>query len=168
MKSLADRFRHWYAYEKGANALVLEMLNSVPGDRRQDPGFARAVGRMAHMVAARRRWLFRLGHWPEMPPIFPGAMPLEELAREVADTEAVWTRFLADLDDDALAQPFQWTAVDGKTYRWDVEGLLTQLVIHAPYHRGQIAQSVAELGGRAVDTDYLYWSKLPVVDPASS
>lgn len=165
MPSLADRFRRWYDYEKSCNALVLEMLASVPEDRRSEPGYARAVGRMAHMLAARGRWLNRLGLATELPPLFP---TYDDLADQVARTEAAWTEFLARLDDGALADTFEWTAADGKRLRWDMEGLLTQLFIHAPYHRGQIAQSVAELGGRAVDTDYVYWSKPTVIEPAAS
>ena len=71
MKSLADRFRQWYEYERDCNAKSLEMLASVPVERRAAAEFQKAVDRMAHLVAARRRWLHRLGHWPEMPPVFP-------------------------------------------------------------------------------------------------
>ncbi|MFO0956130.1 MAG: DinB family protein [Isosphaeraceae bacterium] len=166
MKTLADRYRRWYEYEKGCNALALEMLASVPVDRREDPRFARAVGRMAHLVAARLRWLHRLGRWPDLPPIFPQDVGLDELAGQVAATEAAWTEFLADLDDESLSRPIEWAFPDGKRYRWDVEGLLTQMFIHAPYHRGQIAQSVQELGGRAVDTDYIFWCKLVPIETA--
>ena len=55
--------------------------------------------------------------------------------------------------------------IDGKRYRWDVEGILTQVSGHAWYHRGQIAQLVAALGGKAVDTDYILWCKLTPLDP---
>ena len=78
----------------------------------------------------------------------------------VADTEAAWVAFLAGLDDAGLARELEWVALDGKRYRWDVEGVLTQTFGHAWYHRGQIAQLVAELGGKAVDTDYIFWCNL--------
>lgn len=159
MQSLADRFRRWYAHERDANAKVLGMLASVPADRRADPGFQRAVDRMAHLVAARRRWLHRLGGWPDLPPVFPQGTALDALPQLVADTEAAWVRHLEALDDAGLARPVEWVAPDGRRLRWDVEGVLTQTNGHAPYHRGQIAQLVAGLGGTAVDTDYLFWAK---------
>jgi hypothetical protein len=34
MKSLADRFRRWYEYERDCNAKSLGMLASVPVERR--------------------------------------------------------------------------------------------------------------------------------------
>ena len=55
MTSLADRFRRWYEYERDCNAKTLTMLASVPADRRGTPQFERAVGRMAHLVAASGR-----------------------------------------------------------------------------------------------------------------
>jgi uncharacterized damage-inducible protein DinB len=63
-----------------------------------------------------------------------------------------------------LARTLAWDAADGRRYQWDVEGILTQTFGHAWYHRGQIAQLVAGLGGKAVDTDYILWCKLPSVE----
>jgi uncharacterized damage-inducible protein DinB len=168
MKSLADRFRRWYEYERDCNAKSLQMLESVPTERRSDPQFQKAVDRMAHLVAARRRWLNRLGQFREAPGFFPKETKLSDLSRMVADTEAVWTAYLERLDDAELARVFEWEATDGKRYRWDVEGILTQVFGHAWYHRGQIAQLVAALGGKAVDTDYIFWCKLTPVEPSTA
>ena len=48
-----DRFRRRYVSERGCNAKCPAMLGPVPADRRADPRFARAPGRMGHLVAAR-------------------------------------------------------------------------------------------------------------------
>jgi uncharacterized damage-inducible protein DinB len=165
MKSLADRFIRWYEYERDCNAKSLEMLASVPADRRSAPEFQKAVDRMAHLVAGRRRWLHRLGHWPELSATFPQGTALAELPKLVADTEAAWVAYLARLDDRELARTVEWQWSDGRGYRWDVEGILTQTFGHAFYHRGQIAQLVALLGGKAVDTDYVFWCNLTPLDP---
>jgi hypothetical protein len=73
------------------------MLASVPAGRRAAPEFQKAVDRMAHLVAARRRWLNRLGHWPEAPEAFPRGTALGDLPGLVADAEAAWVRYLAGL-----------------------------------------------------------------------
>ena len=159
MKTFADRFRRWYDYERACNAKSLEMLASVPPDRRDSPEFQKAVGRMAHLIAARRRWLYRLGHWPEAPALFPQSTTLDELHTLLAPTETAWVSYLSKLDDTDLAREFEYRTDDGRTFRWNVEGVLTQVFGHAWYHRGQIAQLVALLGGKAVDTDYIFWSK---------
>jgi uncharacterized damage-inducible protein DinB len=168
MKSLPDRFRHWYDYERDCNAKSLEMLASVPAERRSAPEFQKALDRMAHLLAARRRWLHRLGHLQEAPGLFPQGTRLADLPALVADTEAAWLAYLNRLDDRELARTLQWQAADGRQYRWNVEGVLTQVFGHAWYHRGQIAQLVALLGGKAVDTDYIFWCKLTPLDPPPS
>jgi uncharacterized damage-inducible protein DinB len=164
VKTLADRFRHWYDYERDCNAKSLAMLASVPAERRSAPEFPKAVGRMAHLVAARRRWLHRLGRCPEAPDLFPQGVALDDLPGLVAATEAAWVEYLRDLDELELAREFEWQLPNGQRYRWTVEGMLTQVFGHAWYHRGQIAQLVAALGGQAVDTDYILWSKPARVD----
>jgi uncharacterized damage-inducible protein DinB len=168
MKSLADRFRRWYEYEQDCNAKSLAMLASVPVERRTTAEFQKAVDRMAHLVVARQRWLHRLGHWPAAPGLFPQGIALTALSALVADTEAAWVAYLSRLNDEDLARTLEWEAADGKRYRWDVEGILTQVSGHAWYHRGQIAQLVAMLGGKAVDTDYILWCKLPPIAPAAT
>jgi uncharacterized damage-inducible protein DinB len=168
MKSLADRFRRWYEYERDCNAKSLAMLASVPAERRTAPEFQKAVDRLAHLVAARRRWLHRLGHLAELPPAFPQGTALAELPASIAGAEAAWVAYLSQLDDRELARTLEWEAPDGHRYRWDVEGILTQTFGHAWYHRGQIAQLVAGLGGKAVDTDYILWCKLTPLDQAGS
>jgi uncharacterized damage-inducible protein DinB len=160
MKSLIDRFRKWYEYERDCNAKTLTMLASVPVERRGAGEFQKAVDRMAHLVAARRRWLQRLGHGTGAPTAFPQGTALSDLPALVAETEAAWVTYLERLSEDELNRVFEWQAPDGKRYRWDVEGVLTQTFGHAWYHRGQIAQLVAALGGKAVDTDYIFWCKL--------
>jgi uncharacterized damage-inducible protein DinB len=160
VQSLTDRFRRWYDYERDCNAQTLQMLASVPAERRTAPEFQKAVDRLAHLVAARRRWLHRLGHYPEAPTLFPTGTRLDDLPAAIADAEQAWVGYLSGLNDADLAQELEWVAADGRRYRWNVEGILTQTFGHAWYHRGQIAQLVAGLGGKAVDTDYILWCKL--------
>jgi uncharacterized damage-inducible protein DinB len=164
MESFPDRFRRWYEYELDCNAKSLDMLASVPAERRAAAEFQEAVDRMAHLCAARQRWLQRLGHWPAEPKLFPQGNKLADLPALVADTEAAWVAYLERLDDKELARELEWKAADGRRYRWNVEGILTQVFGHAWYHRGQIAQLVAGLGGKAVDTDYIFWCNLKPID----
>lgn len=166
--TLSDRFRNWYDYERDCNAKCLTMLSSVPQERQDTPAFQKAVDRLAHLAAARRRWLSRLGHWKEPQELFPQGTKLSDLPAMLAATEEAWVQYLRGLDDAALARECEWQTDDGKRYRWAVEGILTQTFGHAWYHRGQIAQLVAGLGGKAIDTDYIFWSRPLRVDvPAS-
>jgi uncharacterized damage-inducible protein DinB len=97
--------------------------------------------------------------------VSPTGTALADLPALVADTEASWAAYLGRLDGAELARELEWQGPDGRRYRCDVEGVLTQTLGHAWYHRGQIAQLVAGLGGTAVDTDYVLWCKPTPVDP---
>jgi len=160
MKTLADRFRRWYEYERDCTAKTLAMLESVPAEKRTDPLFQKAIDKFAHVDAARLRWLHRLGHWPELPLPFPAGLKLEDLPARFAATETAWDAYLAKLDDAEVAREFEYKAPDVNRYRWVVEGALTTLFGHAQYHRGQVVTYVTLLGGTAVDTDYVFFCKL--------
>ena len=57
-----------------------------------------------------------------------------------------------------------YTGGDGKRYRWRLLDLLTQVFGHAWYHRGQIAMLVNDLGGEAVDTDFIFWNRPTLIE----
>jgi len=160
--SFPDRFRNWYAYERDCNAKVLAMLDSVPADRRASPQFQRAIDKMAHLIAARQHWLFRLGVWPQNPGSwFPEGTTLADLPGRVRAIEQAWTSYLAGLDEASILGVFTFTASNGDRWRWNILDLLTQVFGHAWYHRGQIALLVKDLGGKPVDTDYVFWCGTP-------
>lgn len=162
--SFAERFRTWYEYERDCNAKTLKMLESVPAANRAEPAFAKAVGRMAHLVAARHMWLFRLGQCTDHPERWDPSTTIDQLPALLADIESRWVAYLKPLTDADLAQDFEFTGWDGKRRRWRLLDLHTQVFGHAWYHRGQIAMLVKDLGGEPVDTDFIFWSRPTVME----
>ena len=162
--SFAEQFRNWYEYERDCNAKSLKMLNSVPPEARESSQFTRAVGKMAHLVAARHMWLFRLGVVTDRPESWFPPTTLEQLPAAVEAIEKRWTAYLVRLTDADLAADFVYTGGDGRRYRWRLLDLLTQVFGHAWYHRGQIAMLVKDLGGGAVDSDYIFWNRPMVIE----
>ncbi len=161
--SFAERFRNWYEYERDCNAKSLKMLQSVSPEARASSQFTRAVGKMAHLVAARHMWLHRLGVVTDRPESWFPPTTLEELPAAVEVIEQRWTAYLARLTDADLAADFVCTGGDGQRYCWRLLDLLTQVFGHAWYHRGQIAMLVKDLGGEAIDTDYIFWNRPTVI-----
>jgi uncharacterized damage-inducible protein DinB len=157
--TLIDRYREWYEQEIDSNDKMLAMIESVPGDRRSDPRFQRAIVLAAHLSACRDNWLDRMIHggkaqtdwWPE-------DAKLEDLRTCYAVTEQAWSNYFAKLNDGELTRVFEFLTTEGKRFRLGVEAQIMQLIGHAFYHRGQIALLVDQLGGQPVDTDFLYWA----------
>lgn len=161
-RSMSDRFRVWYDYERDCNAKTMAMLESVPGDRSDDSNYTRVLRKFSHMVAARWMWAFRLGALPDHPPSrdwFPEPCTIGTIRPHLERVESAWVTYLATLNDAELARSFEWSIPDGRRFRWAVEELLVQVFGHAWYHRGQIATLVADLGGQAIDTDYIFWKR---------
>jgi uncharacterized damage-inducible protein DinB len=163
----SDRYRRWYEYEQDAHAKVLRSLETVPEARRSSAEFRKSVELLAHITAARRVWLYRFGIAPDPPPsLFPQGTGLADLANTLRATQEEWSAYLGRLDDAELARTFEYKSLDAGWFRSRVEDILTQLFGHSWYHRGQIATLVRAAGGEPAVTDFVFWSREPISDPA--
>src|SRR5262249_17616528 len=139
-RELAQRFQRWFEYERDAHAKVLQSLESIPVERRSAPEFTKAVAILAHIAAARRLWLVRLGIFPgPQGPLSPQNVTLAEAAELLHSVDAPWAAYLARASDAEIAQEFEYQSLDAGRFRNRIEGVLAQLFGHSSYHRGQIA-----------------------------
>ena len=160
---LIARFRRWFEYEQDVHAKVLESLETVPADRRAGPEYRKAVSLFAHVVAARRMWLGRLGVLPPIAgPLFPDNPDLKAVVAGWDAARSAWTTYLAGLTDADLVREFEYQSLDAGRFRNRVEDILAQLFGHSWYHRGQIAVLVKAAGGTPAITDLIYWCREPV------
>jgi len=162
---LADRFRRWFEYEQDAHAKTLASLRAVAVELRAKPEYAKAVSLLAHLVAARRVWLFRLGvdaHPPKE--FFPQGVALDDLERSLGEMHQVWSGHLARLSDADVARSFEYQSYDAGPMRNRIEDVLAQLFGHSSYHRGQIAQLLRQIGAEPAITDYIYWARQPLAE----
>ena len=160
--SPVEKYRRWFDYEKDSHAKVLQSFDSVPEEARLSEGMQKAVDLMAHVVAARMMWLFRLGVITEKAELFPRNASLTELPSLIARMETAWEKFLADLSETELVRVFEYQSYEGLRFRNSIEDILTQLFGHSWYHRGQIASLVRSLGGQPAVTDFVFWTREPV------
>ena len=162
---LADRFRLWFEYEKDAHEKALASIAALPASARKTPEYAKASGLLAHVVLARWLWLVRLGAAPASKAprrdedFFPGAVSPKELGKRLEEMHAVWERYLAGLDDAALARVIEYESLEGGAFTNTVEEVLTQLFGHSWYHRGQVASAVRAAGGEPAATDFIFWAR---------
>jgi uncharacterized damage-inducible protein DinB len=158
-----SRYRRWFDYEQAAHAKVLASFDSVPTERRETPEFRKAVALFAHIVAARRVWLGRLGVIPTAPgTLFPDDPQLARVAETWREVQELWRTYLASADDAALAREFEYQSLDAGRFRNRVEDVLAQLFGHSSYHRGQIAMLIRAAGGEPAITDLIFWCREPV------
>src|SRR6266536_1125888 len=156
----ADRYRRWFEYERDAHDLVIRSLETVPADRRASPEYRRAVTTLAHLAAARKVWLYRLGQSADRPAsFFPENVELADVVADLRDVQDRWAAYLGRLTDADIDEVFEYQSLDAGRFRNRVEDILTQLYGHSLYHRGQIVMLVRAAGGEPAATDFVYWCR---------
>ncbi len=158
----AEKYRRWFEYEEDSNAKVLASLQAVAAPVRALPQFQKAVDLLAHLVAARNMWLYRLGQGSHPAELFPAETSLNELPKLLAEMQAAWRSYLASLTDLEIARRFEYQSYDGPRFSNTVDEVLAQLYGHSLYHRGQIAMILRSIGAEPAATDFIYWTREPV------
>jgi uncharacterized damage-inducible protein DinB len=135
----------------------------------------KALELYAHILGAEHVWLARLvGRTPAYP-VWP-QLNLDECATLAADTRNGLTEFVSSLAPSDLALEIAYTNSAGAAFQSRIDDVLTQIVTHGCYHRGQIALLVREAGREPQPTDYIAFvrgvpaatrGQVPPVPPAA-
>ncbi|MEP6686882.1 MAG: DinB family protein [Gemmatimonadales bacterium] len=141
-------FRRMFEHAAWANAAALDALRAGPA-----PDKARAW--LAHIVGAERLWLARLQQEPAEMPVWPD-LDLPACGDELPALAAEWGRYLATLDEDGLEEGVGYRNSKGEFWTSTVGDILTHVLLHAHYHRGQIASAEREAGGTPAYIDYIH------------
>lgn len=159
MSCRCDVYRDLLEHEAASSAAMLQMVASVPSEAKDDPRYRQILTLAAHIAACRLNWLDRMaGDGLGQVPWWEDDVEESTLAGRYESANEKWRAYLADLDDAVVEQDFTFPIADGRSYRWNIEGQLKQLVGHGNYHLGQVVLLVGQLGGETEDTDYLYWA----------
>ncbi|HSE30590.1 MAG TPA: DinB family protein [Pyrinomonadaceae bacterium] len=159
---MIEHYRRWFTYERDVHRLTLDSVTRLDDTQKSSASFQKAVELLAHVIAARRMWLFRFGVTSEKVELFPRGVAIETLPALIEQMESDWNQYLATLTDEDLEQVFEYTSYEGKRFRNSIGDILTQLFGHSWYHRGQIAALVRQMGGEPAVTDFVFWAREPV------
>jgi len=152
MESL-DSLRQLFDYDYWANQ---ESLRSIATIRATAD---RALKIAGHIIGAQRVWLARF-EAPDSPPPAPWPLlGLEEAQAAIDELRRRWLALLDDLTSEKLDEDLVHRTSKGVEFRTPVRDVLTHLVMHSAYHRGQIAQAVREAGGQPAATDYIVYAR---------
>jgi uncharacterized damage-inducible protein DinB len=158
-----DQYRRWFEYEKDSHRKVMASFESVPMAQRNSAPFQKALDIMAHVIAARRMWLFRMGKTAERPlGISPTGVNFAELASQLESMQRDWETYLQQATEEQISESLEYQSLDAGWFHNSIEDILAQLFGHSSYHRGQIASLVKAAGGQPAVTDLIYWCREPV------
>jgi uncharacterized damage-inducible protein DinB len=140
-----------FLYDAWANREVLGAIKEAgPG---QTP--LRPLQLLAHIVSAERLWHERIRHQPQSLPVWP-EFNLDQCEAQTDDLARLWREYFAQLSWAALSEKITYKNSKGEAWSNTVQDVLTHVVLHSAYHRGQIATLMR--AGRQVPayTDFIH------------
>lgn len=147
--NVADYLRREFSYNAWANQETLNAIEAA-GDRD-----TRSLQLMSHIFAAERLWLERLKQQPQSVPVWP-QMALQQCRDEAADLEHLWHEYLELATAGDISQTIAYKNSKGEAYNGAIIDILTHVVMHSSYHRGQVASHMRESGHIPAYTDYIH------------
>ena len=72
--------------------------------------------------------------------------------------DKAWAIYARGLTEPALDRVLAYKATEGLDRALPVRDILTHVVNHSTYHRGQIARLIAECGVKPAVTDYIHFA----------
>ena len=133
-------------YDGWANWETLQSL-------RQGIAPARSLRWMGHIIGAEYLWLARMQGRPSELPVWPD-LTLEQCEARLRSSPEHLEKCSGS--GATLRQPYAYTNSKGEPWTSTVEEILTHVVIHSAYHRGQIASDVRAAGHTPAYTDYIH------------
>ena len=109
---------------------------------------------MGHIIGAELLWLARMAGEPSELPVWPD-LSLKECGKRLGEVSSGLDD-VAQAGPERLSEPISYTNSKGEPWTSTVEDILTHLVIHSAYHRGQIAADVRAAGQTPAYTDYIH------------
>ena len=151
-----------YEYGVWANERLLARaaLLSEPQLRQKlSEGAQPILDSFVHLLSADRRWVARWQEAPVPAGLTPADLPSIAAVRQAAeDLTLTRQRYIAGLDDAALAAPIRWQhGSETRTLlRWQA---LVQCANHGTQHRSEIAAMLTDFGHSPGDLDFGLWCR---------
>jgi uncharacterized damage-inducible protein DinB len=149
----AKDFLRLFAYDHWANRKCLAAMRAAA------PVSADTVGRMAHILSAQKLWLGRILKQRQSMAVWPMA-PIEDCMALADEMSAEWREYLARLGNQfapgSLDDKVEYRNSKGESWSSRVEDILTHVLFHSAYHRGQIALQMRASGVGPAYTDFIH------------
>jgi uncharacterized damage-inducible protein DinB len=148
---LLEHLRRQFAYDEWANRELLAAIKAAGTGLPPAPW----LKLLAHILSAERLWLERLRRQPQSLPVWP-EFSSDQCESQIAELAKLWSEYFARLSLPTLAEQITYNNSKGEPWTSTVEDVLTHIVMHSAYHRGQIASLMRADGGTPAYTDFIH------------
>jgi len=149
---MKDHFTRSYKHLEWADARVLESLRSAQTPRERD------IELYSHILGSEHVWLSRISGTTPRVVVWP-ALSLDESESLGKENVSAFNELVSRLTPELLQKPITYRNSTGDQFTSTIEDILTHVVMHAAYHRGQIAASLRAGGDTPSPTDYIAFTR---------
>jgi uncharacterized damage-inducible protein DinB len=130
---LLQHLRRQFDYDAWANAEVLFAITAGESGA----SLTRPLQLLAHILSAERLWFERLRQQPQSLPVWP-ELTSDECGAQMEELAELWREYFSQLSPPALSQTIAYKNTKGESWASTVQAVLTHVMMHSAYHRGQI------------------------------
>jgi uncharacterized damage-inducible protein DinB len=157
----AAHARRLLEYDTWATTRVLDACAALSPEewtREVISSFPSVAATLGHVAGAKWVWLQRLGGTSLPMPEWTKTASLAELRERLAAIDRDWDAHVQRVGDDGLAGTLAYRNLAGDPYEKKLADIVTHLVNHGTYHRGQVTTQLRHLGAKAPSTDFIYFA----------
>jgi uncharacterized damage-inducible protein DinB len=114
---------------------------------------------MAHILSAQKLWLERILKQPQSTPVWP-PLAIDDCTTLADEMSVAWPQVLTRLGNQfapgSLDDKVEYRNSKGEVWSSRVEDILTHVLFHSAYHRGQIALQMRAAGMEPAYTDFIH------------
>ncbi|MEW6730341.1 MAG: DinB family protein [Acidobacteriota bacterium] len=147
---LLQYLQRMFTYNHWANRESLASLQTAGTN-----GSPQACQLMAHVIAAEWLWLMRLRSVQTTMAVWPN-LSMQECGKEINALVAHWSDYLHSLTPRQLLQEIAYTNSKGESWHNTIQDILTHVLMHSSYHRGQLAIQLRATDQSPAYTDFIH------------
>ena len=144
-----QHFLRNFAYDYWANRECLSALSAA------SPAPPKVLRLIAHTLSAQMLWLERLQRVPQSVAVWPSST-LEDCGGLADEMLSAWKDYLTNLSPDDLEKQIDYRNSKGEAWSSRIKDVLTHVLMHSAYHRGQVALEMRAAGLQPAYTDFIH------------
>ncbi|MFC3770171.1 DinB family protein [Paenibacillus sp. GCM10012303] len=151
MKTIKCMMDHLY----WANARILDALEESETKNKD------LLKLVRHVAVAERVWLSRLQGKGSAPySLWEEAENLTAVRTMFEDNAALYRVYIEGLEESGLDEMIDYANQSGVPFRTSVRDILSQVLLHGQYHRGQINRALRNESAEPAQIDYITFARL--------
>lgn len=153
---ILNHFKRLFEYQAWANSTIATYLSEVSMNEKPSQ---RALELLSHSVLAEEVWYGRVAQ-KNVPTSVWETLEVEKLISKIEGMNQRWNSLLSTMNEDSLNKIILYTNLQGKSFETSVGDIMTHVVNHASYHRGQAILNLKDQYGKVPSTDFIAFARL--------